>query len=105
MRRKLLIAVLALGTVGGYAAGFASMRRCNSHRQASFEQHVAKVCVDAARKSDAAASSARDAQRPQQPAAATPVVVNVYPATQAPAPATPAAAPANAASPNDQPER
>ncbi len=101
MRRKLLIAVLALGTVGGYAAGFASMRRCHSHRQASFEQHVAKVCVDAARKSDAAAS-ARDAQRPQQPAAATPVVVNVYPAA---APATPAAAPANAGSPTDQPER
>jgi hypothetical protein len=49
MKRRILIAVLALGTVGGFGMGFASMR-CNArHRRAAFEQHVAKVCVDAAR--------------------------------------------------------
>ena len=49
MRRRLLIALLALGTVGGYGMGFASMR-CRAHsRRAAFEQHVAKLCVDAAR--------------------------------------------------------
>jgi hypothetical protein len=32
MRRRLLIALLALGTVGGYASGFASMaRRARCH--------------------------------------------------------------------------
>lgn len=104
MRRKLLIAVLALGTVGGYAAGFASMRRCHSHRQASFEQHVAKVCVDAARQSDAA--SARAEQRAQPQPYGAPVVVNVHPAV-APAAAAPAAnpTPANVDPPAAEPER
>ena len=49
MRRRILIALLALGTVGGYGMGFATMR-CRAHsRREAFEQHVAKVCVDAAR--------------------------------------------------------
>lgn len=105
MRRKLLIAVLALGTVGGYAAGFASMRRCHGQRQAHFEQHVAKVCVDAARQSDAA--SARAEQRAQPRADGAPVVVNVYPPAAAPAAVAPEAnpTPANVAPPAAQPER
>lgn len=49
MRRKILITILALGTVGGFGAGFASMGRCGRARRDSFERHVAKVCVDAAR--------------------------------------------------------
>ncbi|MBI2395706.1 MAG: hypothetical protein HYV09_39435 [Deltaproteobacteria bacterium] len=49
MRRKLLVVLLALGTVGGYAAGFHSMKRCHQDRRASFEQHVARVCAEAAR--------------------------------------------------------
>lgn len=49
MKRPILIAVLALGMVGGYASGFHHLR-CRGHdRQAAFEQHVAKVCLDAAR--------------------------------------------------------
>ena len=48
MRRKILIAVLALGTVGGYVSGFAHMRCSGRARRAAFEAHVAKVCVDAA---------------------------------------------------------
>lgn len=49
MRRRLAIALLALGTVGGYTLGFASMRCHGQQRRDAFEQHVAKVCVDAAR--------------------------------------------------------
>ena len=48
-RRKLLILALAFGTVAGYASGFHSMRRCHYDRRANFEQHVAKICADAAR--------------------------------------------------------
>ncbi len=51
MRRKLLIALFALGTVGGYAGGFASMRCHRGGRWGNhdgFEQHVARVCADAA---------------------------------------------------------
>jgi len=49
MRRKVLIVALAFGTVAGYASGFRSMRHCNYERRANFEQHVAKICADAAR--------------------------------------------------------
>lgn len=48
MRRRIAIALLALGTVGGYTLGFASMR-CHGQRRDAWEHHVAKVCVDAAR--------------------------------------------------------
>ena len=63
MKRRLLIVLLTLGTVGGYSAGFAGMR-CRAHaRQAAFEQHVAKVCIDAARdgKAQGAPEGARGA--------------------------------------------
>ena len=49
MRRRFLIALLTLGTIGGYGAGFASLRCHSRARHDSFERHVAKVCVDAAR--------------------------------------------------------
>ena len=89
MRRKLLIALLALGTVGGYASGFASLRHCQSQRRQSFEQHVAQVCVDAARKDDASRQTA------QPPAYnGVPVIVQVNPAAQNAVPVIPPAAPA-----------
>ena len=94
MRRKALIVLLALGTVGGFGSGIMSMRSwrgCHNERRAAFEEHVAKVCVDAARKDDAAAAAAK-------PQAGTygnaPVIVQVNPpAAQAPA-AAPAPVPA-----------
>lgn len=94
MRRKLLIALLALGTVGGYASGFASLRHCNNARRQAFEQHVAQVCVDAARKDDTAR------QTVTQPAGynGVPVIVQVNPAAQPAVPA-PQAAPAAPATP------
>ncbi len=44
MRRRALIVLLALGTVGGFASGFAHAH----HRRAGFERHVADVCAQAA---------------------------------------------------------
>lgn len=49
MRRKLLIAVLAFGTVAGYASAFRHARGCHYERRQHFERHVAKVCIDAAK--------------------------------------------------------
>ncbi len=49
LRRKLLIIALAFGTVAGFSSGFHSLRRCHSERRNNFEQHVAKLCADAAR--------------------------------------------------------
>ena len=61
MRRRIAIVLLTLGTIGGYAAGFASLR-CHSgqgwNRRQAFEQHVAKVCVDAARQAETPAPPA-----------------------------------------------
>ena len=52
MNRRIVMAVLALGAIGGYAMGFASMHRHHHDRKAAFERHVASVCVDAARRAD-----------------------------------------------------
>ena len=49
MRRKLLIAALAFGTVAGYGSALRHMGRCNRDRHQSFERHVAKICTEAAR--------------------------------------------------------
>ncbi|UJR84799.1 hypothetical protein [Sandaracinus amylolyticus] len=49
--RKLLIGLLAFGTVAGYASGFASLAHCargHEARRAAFEAHVAEVCTRAA---------------------------------------------------------
>lgn len=48
MKRKALIVLLGLGTVVGYGSGVASMRCHAKMRRAQFEEHVAKVCADAA---------------------------------------------------------
>ncbi len=47
-RRPFLMALLAVGTIAGYASGFVSMHCHSACHRASFEQHVADVCVAAA---------------------------------------------------------
>jgi hypothetical protein len=49
MKRRILMALLALGAVGGYASGFAHMHRCSHNREAAFERHVADVCLASAK--------------------------------------------------------
>ena len=48
MRRRILMVLLAVGAVGGYAEGFAHMHACPRGRNSAFERHVADVCIDAA---------------------------------------------------------
>lgn len=56
MKRAFLILFFGLGTVGGFAHGFASLAgHCGSSghcgsRRASFEDHVAEVCARAAQR-------------------------------------------------------
>jgi hypothetical protein len=52
MRRPFLMVLLALGTVAGFGSGFASVHgSCHGSRGGSrFEQHVADVCTEAARR-------------------------------------------------------
>jgi hypothetical protein len=49
IRRNIAIALFAFGTVAGYGSAFSHWSHCHRARQQSFEQHVARVCVDAAR--------------------------------------------------------
>lgn len=58
MRRKIAIVLLSVGTVAGYASGFAHLAHARHHRRAAFEQHVARVCVDAARAGHVPANTA-----------------------------------------------
>ncbi|MFO0550712.1 MAG: hypothetical protein U0271_20120 [Polyangiaceae bacterium] len=60
-KRKIVMALLALGTVGGFASGFMSMRCHARARRAAFEDHVADVCVRAAKN----AENGRDAASPR----------------------------------------
>lgn len=85
MRRKILIVLLSLGTIGGFASGAASMRwRGECHRQA-FEQRVARVCVDAARGAEADAKAAQAAQAGQAPGPAQAAEAAQKPAAEGPA--------------------
>jgi hypothetical protein len=52
MRRRLAIVLLTLGTIGGYAAGFASLKCHHQARRQAFEQHVANICVNAAKQAE-----------------------------------------------------
>jgi hypothetical protein len=61
MRRKILIAVLALGTVGGYASGFAHLHHMHG-RCAAFHAAHAAHCGD-----DAARAAPSDAPRRDEP--------------------------------------
>ena len=63
MKRRILVVLLAIGTVGGYASGFASLAHCKHERRAAFERHVAKVCTEAARSSEARDRPSADDER------------------------------------------
>ncbi len=52
--RRVLIALFALGTLGGYGSAIAGAS-CRAHaRRAAFERHVAHICAEAARNPSAA---------------------------------------------------
>jgi hypothetical protein len=52
VKRRIVMAILAAGAIGGYAMGFHGAFHRHHDRRAAFERHVAEVCVDAARRSD-----------------------------------------------------
>lgn len=65
IKRAFLITFFSLGTIGGFASGFAHLgAHCASHhqRRAAFEDHVADVCTRAAHR----ANGARPEAPPQQ---------------------------------------
>ena len=72
--RKLLIALLAVGAVSGFAHGFAHLGACHHGRRAAFEDHVADVCLRAAQRLDGerAAEGADPADRGSGTEAASP---------------------------------
>ncbi len=49
IKRKVLIVLLGLGTLGGFAAGFASLRCRHRDHRAAWKQTVTNICADAIR--------------------------------------------------------
>jgi hypothetical protein len=66
MRRRIVIALLALGTVGGYASGFASLRY-RSHCRAWTEQRAYSSHTPCHGGAQAHASSSAEAPTPSGP--------------------------------------
>ena len=51
MKRKVLLVLLALGTIAGYASAACSHHRYHhGERHRAFEQHIADICVAAAQR-------------------------------------------------------
>ena len=51
MRRKVLIFVLAMGAIGGFASGLYGCHYHDIERRRAFEDHIADVCTRAAERS------------------------------------------------------
>jgi hypothetical protein len=49
MKRPIVLALLAVGIVAGYASGLAHLNAYRDARRATFERHVAEVCLNAAK--------------------------------------------------------
>lgn len=49
MKRKIVMGLLAFGTIGGFASGIASMSCRAQHRREAFENRVAETCIRAAK--------------------------------------------------------
>jgi len=67
MRRRIVIALLALGTVGGYASGFASLRYRSHCRSAWMEQRAYSSCAPCPGSTQAPAPPSAEAPTPSGP--------------------------------------
>jgi hypothetical protein len=67
MRRRIVIALLALGTVGGYASGFASLRHRSSCHRGWSEQRAYSSHTPCRGGAQAPASPSAEAPTPSGP--------------------------------------
>lgn len=67
MRRRIVIALLALGTVGGYASGIASLRHRSHCRHAWSEDRAASAPCPGSMQAPAAPSASAEAPSPSGP--------------------------------------
>jgi len=61
MRRRILIIVLAAGSVAGFASSLFGCHYHQSERRRAFEDHIADVCTRAAERSRPSAPHAENA--------------------------------------------
>jgi len=64
MKRKIVIGLLALGTLAGFGSGIARIRHFHHGGRDRFMDQVAERCVDAARRLDRRADRARERRAP-----------------------------------------
>lgn len=67
MRRRIVIALLALGTVGGYASGFASLRYRSHCRSAWNEDRAASACAPCPGSTQSSTTPSAEAPSPSGP--------------------------------------
>ncbi|HYH96182.1 hypothetical protein [Hyalangium sp.] len=67
MRRRILIAMLTLGTIGGYASGFSSLRHRSQCRRAWMEQRASPTCAPCPGGAQTPASASPEAPAPSGP--------------------------------------
>ncbi|WP_224243692.1 hypothetical protein [Hyalangium gracile] len=67
MRRRILIAVLALGTLGGYTSGVASLRYRSQCRRAWMEERAARTCAPCPTSAESPAGLRAEAPTPSEP--------------------------------------
>jgi hypothetical protein len=68
MRHRIVIALLALGTIGGYASGFASLRHRSSYcRHGWTEQRAPQACAPCPSSFQAPAATSTEQPTPPGP--------------------------------------
>ncbi|NUP08536.1 MAG: hypothetical protein HOW73_21005 [Polyangiaceae bacterium] len=53
IKRRIIMGLLALGTIGGFAAGFGSLACHGRERRERWKEEVAETCIRAAKNVDA----------------------------------------------------
>lgn len=96
IKRFFLIGLFGLGTIGGFAHGFAHMGHCHAARRDAFETHVADLCTESAQR---VFDERRAEAAPAPVAGPTTTITIAAPATLTVGSAVPAATPVTAIAP------
>ncbi|WP_157231768.1 hypothetical protein [Hyalangium minutum] len=67
MRRRIVIVLLALGTVGGYVSGFTSLRSRSHCRRAWMEERASTTCAPCPSSPQAPTTASAEAPTPSGP--------------------------------------
>jgi hypothetical protein len=67
MRHRILIALFALGTIGGFASGFHSLRHRGECRRSWMEERASRTCTPCPTSAEAPSAPSTQAPPPAEP--------------------------------------